>query len=187
MKQRGDTLVEVSIAIAVMGMAILSVFIVSDHNLAVILDTTERTSIRSSLNSQLDMFAYLKNHDRGKTGEWSKVKAVKQTNPDRLYINDAKECKPDPATAFYLTYDSHDSDHPVKVNRFSSKHALSVVPTPGSGIWLEYFANTERGAGKPYVDVVAKACWYPLGVRGSNDALGRMQTTMHIEGKLERK
>lgn len=129
MKQRnqsGDTLIEVAISIAMLGLVVTTVFMAANRSLATIMDATERTAVRASVNSQLDMIEYLRDHDQD--GEWKKI--VEQAN-----IADPKKLSKEDLASIY-----------------NDDCAMRIESKTGSSIWLEYNPNPGAGSNK-FVEV----------------------------------
>lgn len=127
MKQRnqsGDTLVEVAIAIAMMGLVVTTVFMVTNRSLATIMDAAERTAVRASINSQLELIEYLRDR-KPSSDEWKKVMDLaKLADPakdsklvDEIYHSD---CTMHTSTAGGSVYSSiwFTYDHSPEDDRF---------------------------------------------------------------------
>lgn len=63
--ERGDTLVEVAIAMAVLGAVALLTFTTMNSSLLSIMDSTQRTSVQQKVNSQIEMINYIRSNDPG--------------------------------------------------------------------------------------------------------------------------
>lgn len=65
---RGDTLVEVAIAISVLGVMLAASMAAINHNLIAIMNAAERTAIRSQIDSQAELLRYAWNNNITLTG-----------------------------------------------------------------------------------------------------------------------
>lgn len=61
--ERGDTLIEVAIAMAVLGAVALLTFTTMNSSLLSIMDSTQRTSVQQKVNSQIEMINYIRSND----------------------------------------------------------------------------------------------------------------------------
>ncbi len=213
MKQRnqsGDTLIEVAIAIAMLGLVVTTVFMTANRSLATIMDATERTAVRASINSQLDMIEYLRDRDPDSTG-WKRIlRAAKSADSgtnaklvDEIYQNDCKMRSDKDNGSMWLEYNpsydvakdrggeyvqvysmrfpnssikeqwDREKDHKdffksVKEVAFDKLDTqISTAPIPGHGIWIDVVkseAKPNEHEGR-YIEIIARACWSPLGSR----------------------
>lgn len=84
-RQRGDTLVEVSIAIAILGLVLVATIMVINRSLLGIMNSVERTSVRGEINRQVELvkFVFDRKLDTNKNTAKALVdEVIKKTNPD---------------------------------------------------------------------------------------------------------
>lgn len=184
--QRGDTLVEVLIAITVLGIIVAGCLAVMNRSLVSILNSAERTASRADINSQTDMLNYVYHNDKA---DWNKILnlAVKKAPTDAVpsditdackITEDSKSSATIKAGSFYLdpVYDASNgsiSDVNVKEALKKNTHGVNQLQRAklGQGLWIDavYYSTVSH----PYVDFYIKACWVPF---GGNDLSGATNT-----------
>jgi prepilin-type N-terminal cleavage/methylation domain-containing protein len=188
--QRGDTLIEVLIAITVLGIIVAGVMATMNHSLVSILNSAERTATRTDINTETDLLNYVHNNDKE---TWERILSVAYIGttsggkPDapaenirkNCTLNENSEAASNKPGSFYLQpmFDSSGSVEKVVFrdklteagdgkNEFQRATIGDGNNTTQSsqGIWIDavYF---KQGATvhKPYVDFYIKACWVPFG------------------------
>ena len=241
--QSGDTLIEVAIAMAMLGLVVLTVFMVANRSLASIMDTTERTAVRASINSQLDLIEYLRDR-KPDTKEWKAIMdmarlADPKKDPklvDDIYNRDS-DCRMHISTSgaiyhsFWLTYDPAPDEREKRNDRFvrvwtpnvpgdkvskiwdknhgegggdnylvkynvhgkfdltDRKNQISTTPFPGYGIWVDVVKSeaTDTEHEGYYIEVIARACWTPLGSRNPGEGRVKVIKRFSVMGKEVRK
>lgn len=164
--QRGDTLVEVMLAIAVLGVVVVGCMSIMNRSNRNILDAIERTAVRTDINSQTEMLNYARDHHAIST-LWNNIKSRSVTNANSI----GGSCQKN-SNSFYL-YRSGGS----VVMKYGSDilDASSSRAVPGKGLWVDAViveANNEV----PYLDFYIKACWTRLGsnVKASSSTVVRL-------------
>ncbi len=139
--ERGDTLIEVAIAMAVLGAVALLTFTTMNSSLLSIMDSTQRTSVQQKVNSQIEMINYIRSND---PDQW---KAFTDAASDAGYAplkDDSYKCRmnkyhgaPMPSiytdsTDFYsnfgsvwLEYHPDDTAHPVRVYNLATANGTN--------------------------------------------------------------
>ena len=173
--QRGDTLIEVLIAITVMGIVVAGAFAIMNRSLVSIINSAERTAVRAEVNSQTELLNFVRANDSDPANTngnmWGQIKqlAVQSNDTAGKLSNAQAQCQMNENSggvasnhgSFYLTLNSDgtlalnsgltiDANGPNKASR----------ATTGHGIWIDaiYYDNAI-----PYFDFYIKACWTPLG------------------------
>ena len=188
--QRGDTLIEVLIAITVMGIVVVGVMAMMNRTLVSMRNSAERTAVRAEINSQTELLHYLHatNHDGG----WDKIRRLAHDN-----VNHARtSCRITTSTSaddsqgsFFI--DSSDLNNIIVQDRlgYTMIYAgggniprgvnLSGRATVGmesdrttTGIWIDAVFHPISGTNpRPYFDFYIKACWTPLGGRVNSESV----------------
>ena len=162
--QRGDTLVEVLMAIVVLSMVIVGAVTVMTRGLKASQLAVEHTQVRMQINSQMEMLRYLRDSyatDPTSAGgqRWSGLftgsplyaSATASTYSDTV-------CGVSPGkTGFYLTQSAGN----VTVTQFNPVTQPATSAIPGQGLWIEMTRST--GISPAYVDIMIKACWSGIG------------------------
>jgi prepilin-type N-terminal cleavage/methylation domain-containing protein len=168
--QRGDTLIEVLIAITVLGIVVAGVMAVMNRSLVGILNSAERTASRADINSETDLINYVYNNDKT---IWGKIMDVAYPgNSDGSAPDVAKDiCKINTSTpgSFYLkpVYDTSGGvsgvtfrDNLTATNGANQTQRAII----GKGLWVDAVSYPKTATNiRPYVDFYIKACWVPLG------------------------
>ena len=152
-QDRGDTLVEVMLALSVLGMVVVGCMSVMNRLNLNVLDAIERTSVRSDVNAQTELINYARDRFDG-TDSWNQIKdlAVDSESAD-IGGDCTKNDK-----SFYLSYNA-DTD---TVDVISGSSDVSGKNTggrarPGNGIWIDaVYVNVADAS--PYIDFYVKAC-----------------------------
>lgn len=75
------------------------------------------------------------------------------------------------------------ANKPVSSNADFSNDTSVTIPIPGFGVWLDagYSSRVCSDPDKePYIDIVARACWTPLGARGGDIGRARFKTVKRL-------
>jgi prepilin-type N-terminal cleavage/methylation domain-containing protein len=194
--QRGDTLIEVLIAITVLGIIVAGVLATMNRSLVSILNSAERTASRTDINTQIDLLNYIYRNDRT---TWSNILNITHagniSNGDAP--NNAKEvCKLNEKSnygtkkpgSFYIEPE-YDTDGSIKNVRLqdnltnSNKNGINEEQRAriGQGIWIDavYYRQGPSNQ-RSYIDFYIKACWVPFGGGTSPGANTRSMTTTRI-------
>jgi prepilin-type N-terminal cleavage/methylation domain-containing protein len=198
--QRGDTLIEVLIAITVLGAIVSGCMAVMNRSLISILNSAERTASRADINSQTDLINYVSANRDGSTKDvWDKILklAVAGTPGDDvpnavkdacILTENSKSTATVKAGSFYLEPTIEPDGSISKVN--PPKEGLKIATNGinqssrairGQGLWVDaiYYKQTATNK-QPYIDFYIKACWVPFGGRASSTANTRSVTVVRI-------
>ncbi len=162
--QRGDTLVEVLMAIVVLSMVIVGAITLMSRGLKASQLAVERTQVRLQVNAQEEMLRYIRdsyisdpNSTAGQT--WANL-----FTGSPLYASTTASNYDDVACGvssgkpgFYLTQ----TGGVVSANQFDPSNKPVTYALPGQGLWIEMTRSV--GIAPAYVDVMFRACWSGIG------------------------
>ena len=155
-QQRGDTLVEVMLALSILGIVVVGCLSITSRLNSNMLDTIDRSAVRSDMNGQAELLNYVRDNRLG-SNVWSDIKSKAVTNPSSIGSACSKS-----QNSFYLKLDSG---------------VVSLVS--GSGIIVDavYVSNT---ASPSYIDFYINACWSRIGLGSSaqNSTVVRLMDNM---------
>lgn len=181
--ERGDTLVEVTVAMAVLGLMLAASLAVINRGLMGVSNAVERTSVRASLSSQAELLRYV--FDDPVTNKVTYENILKRTNPNASLGKNGCEIG---NGGFYL---SVSGVPPVKMHALDSADATHLTnnvygqPEAGGdkgnslGIWIEGDKHDARQNGMPgYIDFYVRACWTPHAAQQPGS--GRMESNVRV-------
>lgn len=182
--ERGDTLVEVTVAMAVLGLMLAASLAVINRGLMGVSNAVERTSVRASLSSQAELLRYV--FDDPVTNEVTYKKILKRKLSNNL---GQKGCEIGNGSGFYLSVGS--STSPVEMyelNSAGTAHlADNVYGQPeaardksgnSQGIWIEGDKHDAQGDMPGYIDFYVRACWTPHAAQQPGS--GRMESNVRV-------
>ena len=181
--ERGDTLVEVTVAMAVLGLMLASLAIIN-RSLMGVSNAVERTSARASLNTEVELLRYI--FDDQVTNKKLVDDIVSKTQSDQKV--EGRGCEIG-TNSFTLYYDTGNQAAPVAKNELTpdDKVAEHVGGKPGisqqgphNGIWIEGYKRP-GGAGNSmpgYIDFYVRACWTPYAAQQLGS--GRMEANVRV-------
>ena len=180
--ERGDTLVEVTVAMAVLGLMLAASLAIINRSLMGVSNAVERTSIRASLNTEVELLRYI--FDDQVTNKKLVDDIVSKTQSDQKV--EGRGCEIG-ASSFTL-YDTGNQAAPVAKNELISddKVAEHVGGKPGisqqgqhNGIWIEGDKHDGQQNGMPgYIDFYVRACWTPYAAQQPGS--GRMEANVRV-------
>lgn len=170
-KQRGDTLVEVLVAIAVMTSVTVGVLSILNRGIGQVQDAGERTSVRAIVSEQIELLNYFRDvysqtvAQGGNTGVypaavWRDIASrAASGNP----ITDPGLCSvgASGSEAFYLVYNATTAQYEVQPLD-ANKEIAAALPSPNNGFWIDSKEYRPGGTSVPYIDFTVKACWNPI-------------------------
>ncbi len=173
---RGDTLVEVLMAIVVLSMVIVGAITVMSRGLKASQLAVEHTQVRLQINAQEGMLRYLRDNYlsdptsvAGQTWKGLFGSSPLYADTTASNYNDTVCGVTSGKTGFYLTQ----SSGVVGVNQFNSGSKPSAYALPGQGLWIEMTRST--GVSPAYVDVLFRACWSGIGDSADQQAVTAMR------------
>jgi prepilin-type N-terminal cleavage/methylation domain-containing protein len=169
--QRGDTLVEVLMAIVILSMVIVGAITVMSRGLRAAQLAVEHTQVRMQVNSQEEMLRYLRDSYLSDpsgaaaqtwaglfTGTTPYATTTASNYSDACTVTSGK-------TGFYLTQTAG----VVSANLFNPANKPTSYALPGQGLWMEI--TRSAGVSPAYVDVMLRACWSGLGQSADQSAV----------------
>lgn len=188
--ERGDTLVEVTVAMAVLGLMLAASLAVINRGLMGVSNAVERTSVRASLSSQAELLRYV--FDDPVTNKEAYKAILGRTKPNNNLGQ--KGCKIG-GGGFYLSVNNKTGTPPVEIhpeknplNQADTAHLANNVygqPEAGDdkgkslGIWIEGDKHDGQKDGMPgYIDFYVRACWTPHAAQQPGS--GRMESNVRV-------
>ena len=169
--ERGDTLVEVMLAIAVLGVAVVGTMTIMNKSTLQMMDTLERTAVRTSINSQAELLNYVRDNAKGSSSAvWATIKTRAEAS--------GSSCQYNSSTSFYLSRSdtSLDTVTLTTINSNASAKNTTGKAVVGTGIWIDAVRSTGGTSTIPYIDFYIKACWTRL----ANSADSRSATIVRL-------
>lgn len=156
--ERGDTLIEVLVAITVFAVVMVGVFSLMNQGVTQMYNSMEKTQVRLLLDSQIEFLTYARDQYVGnfhttESDVWDSLK----TMGDAPSIPDLTlACDSTPVNAFWITND-------VTGMHIATSGILATqdgFPSPGQGIWVQKISGSGTVPGAPaYKDFYIRACW----------------------------
>ena len=182
--ERGDTLVEVTVAMAVLGLMLAASLAVINRGLMGVSNAVERTSVRASLSSQAELLRYV--FDDPVTNKVTYEKILKHTGSNTSLGQNGCEIG---NGGFYLSVGS--STSPVEMyelnsagttelanNVYGQPEAASDNKGNSQGIWIEGDKHDGQGDMPGYIDFYVRACWTPHATQQPGS--GRMESNVRV-------
>ena len=160
--QRGDTIIEAILALAIFALVTVSMFAIMQRATAGAYDSIERSQVRLLLNEQADVLAFLRDQyikvtSQGASpaantpaGAWKTIRD--QAASAAIPAQDS--CTPAADKAFYMTRTS-----PGVYELKTLYAAASGLPVPGQGIWIEKVDPQGSVKKRNFHDFYIRACW----------------------------
>ena len=186
--ERGDTLVEVTVAMAVLGLMLAASLAVINRGLMGVSNAVERTSVRASLSSQAELLRYV--FDDPVANKVTYENILKRTNPNASLGKNG--CKIG-GGGFYLSVSEVVGAPPVEMhelnqadtnmltnNVYGQPEAGEVGNNSGvsQGIWIEGDKHDGQGDMPGYIDFYVRACWTPHAAQQPGS--GRMESNVRV-------
>lgn len=184
--ERGDTLVEVTVAMAVLGLMLAASLAVINRGLMGVSNAVERTSVRASLSSQAELLRYV--FDDPVTNKEAYKAILGRTKPNNNLGQNG--CKIG-GGGFYLSVSGvppvkmhalnpADTDH-LANNVYGQPEAAGDNKGNSQGIWIEGDKHDGQNGmpGMPgYIDFYVRACWTPHAAQQPGS--GRMESNVRV-------
>ena len=188
--ERGDTLVEVTVAMAVLGLMLAASLAVINRGLMGVSNAVERTSVRASLSSQAELLRYVFDDPVTNKGTYDKILKRKLSNN-----LGQKGCEIGDGSGFYLSVSkvsaSKTSVAPVEMhelnkadtadltnNVYGQPEAAGDNKGNSRGIWIEGDKHDAQGDMPGYIDFYVRACWTPHAAQQPGS--GRMESNVRV-------
>lgn len=158
--ERGDTLIEVLLALTVFGVVVVGAFALMNRGVAQMYDAMERSEVRMLINSQTEMLTYMRDEHLRQLKHQSDPSQQYDATADSSWVT-IQHLPPPPsgipalsscetANAFWVGTD-------LSVTNSSIIGTSDAFPSPGNGIFVQKISGS--GGGQPYIDFYVKACW----------------------------
>ncbi len=186
--ERGDTLVEVTVAMAVLGLMLAASLAVINRGLMGVSNVVERTSVRASLSSQAELLRYV--FDDPVTNKEAYKWILDHTGSNVSLGQNGCEIG---GGGFYLSVNNKTGTPPVEIHELDSaginKLADNVYGQPEAGevgnnsgvsrgIWIEGDKHDAQGDMPGYIDFYVRACWTPHAAQQPGS--GRMESNVRV-------
>lgn len=188
--ERGDTLVEVTVAMAVLGLMLAASLAVINRGLMGVSNAVERTSVRASLSSQAELLRYV--FDDPVTNKEA-YKWILDHTGSNVSLGQ-KGCEIGNNSGFYLSVNNNKTGTPPveihELNQADTAHLTNNVygqPEAGEvgnnsgvsrGIWIEGDKHDVQGDMPGYIDFYVRACWTPHAAQQPGS--GRMESNVRV-------
>lgn len=170
LRQRGDTLIEVLLAVSLLSAVIIIIVAMMNRGTAIALDAVERSQVTAYMTEQSEALQYIRdsyaNAEPDDQDEYPAALWTDLLNLADVPVN-ANPCAVN-TNPFYIerTISGLDNTVTVDVANFNPNTINAASPDfvetfaqPGSGLWVEAERPTTNPTGLTYVDFHIKACW----------------------------
>ena len=167
--EQGDTLVEVLLAIVILGVVIVGATTIMSRGLASAQLSIEHSQVRQYINGQTDMLEYLRDSfvENPSSFPGTVWRSLVNGSSETASTYDTN-CTPSKPGVFM-----EEQGGEIVATSFDPSNKPLVAATPGQGLWVE--ATRSNSSIKPaYMDFVVRACW-----QGANSA-GQQQTVTAV-------
>ena len=184
--ERGDTLVEVTVAMAVLGLMLAASLAVINRGLMGVSNAVERTSVRASLSSQAELLRYV--FDDPVINKATYKAILGRTKPNNNLGQ--KGCEIGNGSGFYLSVSEVVGAPPVEMHALNPANTTELAnnvygqPEAGDdkgkslGIWIEGDKHDAQGDMPGYIDFYVRACWTPHAAQQPGS--GRMESNVRV-------
>lgn len=187
--ERGDTLVEVTVAMAVLGLMLAASLAVINRGLMGVSNAVERTSVRASLSSQAELLRYVFDDPVTNKEAYGKILDIfKYAKPSKDLGQNG--CKIG-GGGFYLSVSEVVGAPPVEMHKLNSVDTAhltnNVYGQPEAardksgnslGIWIEGDKHDGQNGMPGYIDFYVRACWTPHAAQQPGS--GRMESNVRV-------
>lgn len=186
--ERGDTLVEVTVAMAVLGLMLAASLAVINRGLMGVSNAVERTSVRASLSSQAELLRYVFDDPVTNQETYGKILDLfKYAKPSKDLGQNG--CKIG-GGGFYLSVSNVVGAPPVEMHKLNQADTNNLAdnvygqPEAGDdkrvsrGIWIEGDKHDAQGDMPGYIDFYVRACWTPHAAQQPGS--GRMESNVRV-------
>lgn len=169
--EKGDTLVEVLVAITVLSIVMVGAFSLMNRGVAQMYDSMEKSEVRLLLNRQIESLTYardqyllsqldsgtLNSYDQAALAVWTQLKTAGYSTAT---IPALDLCTGTPQNAFWIVPDASNRLSVVSSNTSGALTSVTAdgFPAPGDGIWIQKI-DSLASAQVPYKDFYIRACW----------------------------
>jgi len=190
--ERGDTLVEVLLATAILAFLVAACAVIMNSGLASVQTALERTQVQAAMQGQASILralrdAALKEFSEEAKVQWSTVMSYATSK------NSTAETAVCTVGGYSGTRFHFSDSSTTETSSWLRPQALSaitnpdqavpsgseILPTPGDGLWIEAYRGMEGGT-VPYYDFYIKSCWENIGSGPKQE----LKTVVRLYGDL---
>ncbi len=162
--ERGDTIIEVILASAILALVTVSSFAIMERASASAYDALERSEVRLSINGQTELLNYFRDSYIKATIGGLTVSGAGATPADmwkKISIHPTVSTAPTletctaPSDSFYLRRNANTNYQFVATPATAS----TGLPAPGSGLWIKKITPNGQSPKRYYHDFYIVACW----------------------------
>jgi type II secretory pathway pseudopilin PulG len=184
--EKGDTLIEVLVAMSILGLIVVGTLSIMNRGAAQMYDSLEKSEVRLLLNRQTESLVYARDqylrsqsgvvlsnaYDQAAAAVWEKVRE----QPSLTSIPAPSDECANPEEAFFvgINYDIGRVDWGSAL----TSNIADGFPSPGNGIWIQKI-DSDASTEQPYKDFYVRACW----VQNSSTATQVMSTVVRLYDK----
>lgn len=166
MRERGDTLIEVMLGIAILSIIIVGAITLTGFGIAQSQTAVEHSQTRAQINGQGNVLEYLRdqyiaaNHaNSGASATWIAILSS--------YLNNsAVPAEVDTCSKGSRPFYLNQSVAGTTLNAPAISTAIGTASTnaqPGQGLWIDAYRPTVPAGNPRYIDFVIKGCWNAIG------------------------
>lgn len=156
LKQRGDTLIEVLLALGILSMVVVGCMSIMNFSFGTGLDTTARTRTLALLNGQANLLKSARDSyvHRQNVDDWKNIRS----HSTSLSLAQSNPCQvgADANSRFYLNANA--ANHWAQLQTTAGGKTDTAQPQLGNGIWIEAYRHDPLN-GPNFYDFYIKACW----------------------------
>ncbi len=162
--ERGDTLVEVTVAMAVLGLMLAASLAVINRGLMGVSNAVERTSVRASLSSQAELLRYVFDDPVANKEAYKWI--LDHTGSNVSLGQNGCEIG---GGGFYLSVNNKTGTPPVEIHELDSADTDHLI---------EGDKHDGQGNMPGYIDFYVRACWTPHAAQQPGS--GRMESNVRV-------
>ena len=159
-QQRGDTLIEVMLAITIVAIVVVSINGIMNRGLSLLQLSVERSQVRASMQGQIDALRYMRDVRvaGGPAADWQNIITNKLNTGSPQSISEQPNCGPKSGSVqtFYI----NESSTAIENYNSSNKPTSPPIASPGKWMWIEAY-KVEGHSSVNAIDFAVRACWEP--------------------------
>lgn len=177
--QRGDTLVEVTIAFAVLGLVLAATSSIINRSLLNIMNATERTTARGEVNSQAELLRYVFERSQDNQAAYNNI-INNKVNGSSSNLTSSRGYGCQASNRAFALKLSDDNITVVNVAQGSKKGAAEFAPHAegDNGIWIDGVKHNGTTNSPDYIDFYVRACWTPYAA--NEEGQGRLESIVRV-------
>ncbi|HET6622674.1 MAG TPA: prepilin-type N-terminal cleavage/methylation domain-containing protein [Candidatus Saccharimonadales bacterium] len=156
LKQRGDTLIEVLLAMGVLSLAVVGCMSIMNFSFSSSLDTTMRTKTLALISGQANLLKSARDNyvHSVNVDDWKNIRS--HSADPGLAESEPCQVGGNGNSRFYLNANA--ASHWAQLQTVSGGATGSPQPSLGNGIWVEAYRHNPLN-GPDFYDFYIKACW----------------------------